>query len=182
MFKRILVALDGSPASNAGLKTAVQLALDQQALLYGLHVIDDSQLSLGFYAEVPVTTLQEVLVTMREEGRKTVQKAEAVALASGVILTPLIIEAQGQAVARAIVQQARKLKADLIVLGTHGRRGLRRVLMGSDAEAVLRDANVPVLLIRHPKRARPGPRAASGAPASTKRPRRTSSRAEPVLP
>jgi nucleotide-binding universal stress UspA family protein len=63
----------------------------------------------------------------------------------------------GGRAADAIVEEAGKWKADVIVLGTHGRRGLRRALLGSDAEEVVRNASVPVLLVRdrsldHPRR------------------------------
>jgi hypothetical protein len=60
----------------------------------------------------------------------------------------VLVEARAATVAHVIVQQAQKLKADVIVMGTHGRRGLRRALMGSDAEAVVREAGVPVVLVR----------------------------------
>lgn len=86
-------------------------------------------------------------------------KAEAVAQASGVDAHGMLVESHGQTVAQAIVNQARKARADVIVIGTHGRRGLRRLLMGSDAEAVLRESSVPVLLVRSAQRA---PRKQSG--------------------
>ena len=63
---------------------------------------------------------------------------------------PVLIEDIGMAVSDVIVSQAKKLKADVIVLGTHGRRGVSRLLMGSDAEGVVRAATVPVLLVRAP--------------------------------
>ena len=64
----------------------------------------------------------------------------------------MLVESRGHSVADTILEQARKTKADVIVLGTHGRRGLSRILMGSDAEAVVREARVPVLLVRSQER------------------------------
>jgi len=161
MFKRILVALDGSPASNAGLKAAIQLATDQRATLIGLHVIDGAAVALNFEGSYfPSSYVDTFYTSLRDSGRKTLAKAEALARAAGVELKPLLVEARGAAVAPAIVQQARKAKADVIVIGTHGRRGLQRMLMGSDAEAVVREAGVPVMLVRSSGRAKRAPRKA----------------------
>lgn len=162
MFKRILVALDGSPASNAGLKAAIQLASDQHATLLGLHVIDDAAIALNFEGSYfPSSYIDTFHASLRETGGKMLAKAEALAHGAGVEMKPLLVEARGAAVAHAIVQQARKAKADVIVLGTHGRRGLQRMLMGSDAEAVVREAGVPVLLVRGAERARRAARKAT---------------------
>ena len=86
-------------------------------------------------------------------------------------MKPLLVETRGQTVAHAILGQAQKTKADLIVLGTHGRRGLSRVLMGSDAEAVVREARVPVLLVRARERKarKAGAAAKPAAPATRSR-------------
>jgi len=178
MFKRILVALDGSPASNAGLKVAIQLASDQRAALLGLHVIDDAAIALNFEGSYfPSSYVDTFYTSLRETGRKTLAKAEALARSANVEIKPLLVEARGAAVAHAIVQQARKAKADVIVLGTHGRRGLQRMLMGSDAEAVVREAGVPVMLVRGAEHVKRAPRKAtkttaaraSPAPAQTSR-------------
>lgn len=66
----------------------------------------------------------------------------------------VLLETLGHRVAELIIKQAKKWRADVIVLGTHGRRGLARVLMGSDAEIVVRESPVPVLLVRAPLRRR----------------------------
>jgi nucleotide-binding universal stress UspA family protein len=62
-----------------------------------------------------------------------------------------LVEARTERVADTIVQEARDAGCDLVVMGTHGRRGFNRVLMGSDAEIVLRHCPLPVLLVRHPE-------------------------------
>ena len=165
MFKRILAAIDGSPASSAGLKSAIELAADQHATLLVLHVIDDFAIS-GIGLDGGFSTYTDTFFdAMRSNGRKILAKAEATARGEGVDMKGVLVETRAHTVAHAIVQQARMLKADVIVLGTHGRRGLRRVLMGSDAEAVVREANVPVLLVRGTTAAKrkpktPAPRAA----------------------
>jgi len=96
--------------------------------------------------------VDKVLDDLRANGRKVLAKAEALARDRGVEAKALLVETKGASIADTILAQAKKLRADVIVLGTHGRRGLRRAVMGSDAEAVLRDARVPVLLVRAPER------------------------------
>jgi len=150
MFKQILVAVDGSPTGNRGLKAAIELASSQAATLTVIHIVDDMQSVsyIGDMGYIPADYVDKLLDDLRSNGRKVLAKAKAFAGAAGVDVKPLLVESKGGTIADAILRQARKLRADTIVLGTHGRRGLRRALMGSDAEAVLRDSRVPVLLVR----------------------------------
>jgi nucleotide-binding universal stress UspA family protein len=154
MFAQVLVAVDGSTTGNNGLKAAIGLASDQKAVLTILHVVDDmaSVSYVGDLGYVPSGFVDKLLDELRANGRKVLAKAEALARDRGVEAKALLVETKGGSIADAILAQAKKLRADVIVLGTHGRRGLRRVVMGSDAEAVLRDARVPVLLVRAPER------------------------------
>jgi nucleotide-binding universal stress UspA family protein len=150
MFKQILVAIDGSPTGNRGLKAAMDLASSQAASLTVIHVVDDMQ-SVSYVGDmgyVPADYVDKLLEDLRKNGRKILAKAEAAARGAGIDVKALLVESKGGSIADAILAQARKQRADTIVLGTHGRRGLRRALMGSDAEAVLRDSRVPVLLVR----------------------------------
>jgi nucleotide-binding universal stress UspA family protein len=137
------------------LKAAIGLASDQRAKLSIVHVVDDTAgvTYVGDMGYVPVSYVDNLLDNLRANGRRVLTKAEAAARDGGVEARTLLVEAKGRTIAEAILDQARKLRADVIVLGTHGRRGLRRVLMGSDAEAVLREARIPVLLVRSPERA-----------------------------
>jgi len=155
MFKQVLVAIDGSPTSTRGLKAAIGLASDQRAALTVLHVIDNvaSVAYVGDMGYIPADYVDTMLADLRAGGRKLLAKAEALARENGVTAKTLLVESKGQAISDVIVREARKARADVVVLGTHGRRGLRRVLMGSDAEAVLRESRVPVLLVRAPERA-----------------------------
>jgi nucleotide-binding universal stress UspA family protein len=105
---------------------------------------------------VPPDYVDSLLSILRDTGTKLLHKAEAAAAKQGQAVTTAIIENLGATVAYAILRHARKVHADLIVMGTHGRRGLKRVVMGSDAEAVLRESRVPVLLVR--VEAQPTPR------------------------
>jgi nucleotide-binding universal stress UspA family protein len=89
-----------------------------------------------------------VIESMREAGKKAIEDGGALAKKAHVQADTAIIDGHGQVVSDAILEQAKKFGADLIVMGTHGRRGLNRLLLGSDAERVLRSAQVPVLLVK----------------------------------
>lgn len=150
MFKRIIVAIDGSAPSDHGFAVALGVATDQQATLYVLHAVDESLVLRGFIAAEPGTQtyIESMLEELRANGRKLLAKAQSAAAKKGQRVQSLLVETRGGSVADTIVAQARKLGADLIVMGTHGRRGWSRMVMGSDAEGVLREARVPVLLVR----------------------------------
>jgi nucleotide-binding universal stress UspA family protein len=184
MFKSILVALDGSAASNAGLKAAVQLASDQRATLVGVHVIDDAAITVNFEGGyVPPSYVDELHASLRDNGEAILAKAEAAARAAGVDMKTVLAQSRGRTIADAILGQVRKEKADAIVLGTHGRRGLARMLMGSDAEAVVRESRVPVVLVRTQERAKrkPGKSRKSGVTRSSpERPRAGKRAASPA--
>ena len=161
MFKQIIVAVDGSPTSNRGLKAAIGLASDQRATLSIVHVINDvaSISYVGDMGYVPADYVDTLLDDLRRNGQKVLARAAATAKAGGVTAKTTLVETKGGSIAEAILAQVRKVHADVIVMGTHGRRGLRRALMGSDAEAVLQEARVPVLLVRSREPSTPTSRA-----------------------
>lgn len=151
MYARILVATDGSATSDLAVEQAARLARDQKAQLRIVHVVEQSR--LAFAAAGPVAIdLEGVLEALRKFGRDALERARAVAGRSGVEAETALIgeEALDDRVAVILVAEARRWGADLIVLGTHGRRGLDHLLMGSVAEAVARIAPSHVLLVRTP--------------------------------
>jgi len=154
MFRRIMVPIDGSPTSNQGLKEAIALATDSSARLCLLHVVDELVMTQGFdgTAYIPENYIDEFIEALRQDGTKLLARAEEKVKRSNVKVETVLLETFGHRVAELIIKQAKKWHADVIVLGTHGRRGLSRLLMGSDAEIVVREAPVPVLLVRSPKR------------------------------
>ena len=85
---------------------------------------------------------------LHEAGQELLNQARAQAIDQGIAADVVLDEAPGRRLADAVLEQVRSWPADLIVLGTHGRRGVSRLLLGSDAEQVLRVAPVPVLLVR----------------------------------
>jgi len=152
MFQRILVPFDGSHASYRGLEEAIKLAAGQPVTLYLLHVVDDLAATPGMdgaiYISAPLG--ENLLRTLREGGERLLAKAEAQAAKANVKTETILVETRGYGVADVILRQAVNARADLIVMGTHGRRGLARLVMGSDAEGVVRETSVPVLLVRAP--------------------------------
>ena len=152
MFRRILVPIDGSPPSSKGLEEAIALAQDQSARLCILHVVDELLMMPAFDGSmyVPANYRDDFIKALRDEGRKLVAEAEAKVRRHRVKADVVLLETLGHRVAELIIKQAKKWRADVIVLGTHGRRGLARALMGSDAEMIVRESPVPVLLVRGP--------------------------------
>jgi nucleotide-binding universal stress UspA family protein len=145
MYKRILVPIDGSDTAKRGLKEAIALAADQKAALYVLHVTSDFPIMLEMANIINFDQYREGL---RQVGRQMLDEAKMLAGVAGVEAETQLRDLNGGRVAEAIVQEAKSTRCDLIVIGTHGRRGFRRALLGSDAEAVLREAPAPVLLVR----------------------------------
>ncbi|MGH8635965.1 MAG: universal stress protein [Burkholderiales bacterium] len=166
MYRKILVPIDGSNTSLLGLEHAIALASDQEASIRILNVVDEMVLTTMMVEPVAVP-IGDVLESMRVEGRKTLDKAVARAQKAGVKAEAVQIASRGKPVSDVIVADARRSRADVIVMGTHGRRGLNRLLLGSDAERVLHDAPVPVLLTR--RSGRKSARKKARSPASPRR-------------
>lgn len=146
MYQRILVPIDGSATSDLGIDEAIKLAKLTGASLRLMHVVDELTLCSGF--EPPAVLVTDMLPLMKEAGEKILAAGKARAEGAGVAVDTFLYQTYGASVCDLVVEQALAWKADLIVIGTHGRRGVNRLLMGSDAEQVLRIAPVPVLLVR----------------------------------
>jgi nucleotide-binding universal stress UspA family protein len=145
MFPRILIAVDGSDTSERALREAIVLAEEGASRLRIVHALD---LVIG-EIETPYE-LSEYEASLRADGERILKRAAQRANKAGVNAETSLLEVlqYGDRVADEIVREAEKWRASLIVIGTHGRRGFRRALMGSVAEGVVRIAGAPVLLIR----------------------------------
>ena len=142
MFKRILVPVDGSATSTKALTAALQLARDGGGRVRVMHSLDELTYLSGFEYS------GEVIKIARENAVKVLDDAMAIAKASGVQADQQLVDQPGQRLGQTVSDAALAWEADLVVVGTHGRRGNDRVLMGSGAEQVIRMAPVPVLVIR----------------------------------
>jgi nucleotide-binding universal stress UspA family protein len=147
-FRKILVAFDGSAASQRALDEAVRLAGTVSARLRLVHVMDELAWVNGF--EPARAYFDDVLPRMRRAGEELLARGMAQALAAGVQAESELLIGSSDRICDQLAAEARRWPADLIVAGTHGRRGTDRMLLGSDAEQIVRHAPVPVLLVRAP--------------------------------
>lgn len=141
-YRRILVPVDGSPTSNKALVAALQVARDSGGRVRLVHEVDELSLFTGF--ENGQILVEEV----RKAAGRVLTAAQEMANAAGVPAEVELLDRPGVRLGEAIAREARRWEADLLVVGTHGRRGMERLLLGSGAEQVIRLAPVPVLVIR----------------------------------
>lgn len=153
MYDKILVPVDGSEASMLGLNEAIKIAKAQGSKLRLVNIVNELILDYGYSPGVYAANLIESLI---KTGKGVLDAAEAAVRREGVKAETILLESIGGAAADLILAQAQEWSADLIVMGTHGRRGLARMAMGSDAEQVVRAASVPVLLVRGKAKAKSG--------------------------
>jgi nucleotide-binding universal stress UspA family protein len=148
-YKRIMVPVDGSATSTAGLNEALRLARSQKAKLKLIHIVDELMI---FSSAEAGLNIEPVVESMKRAGKRVLDRAAKLAAARGVRPETELWENATGRVAEVLVARAKRWRADLIVMGTHGRRGVNRMLLGSDAELVVRNSPVPVLLVRSSRR------------------------------
>jgi nucleotide-binding universal stress UspA family protein len=150
MYSKILVAVDGSDTSRHALQQAIELAKALSATVRMVHVVDMSWLPIG--PEIAIDTAV-MSAARRGAGENIISAARDTALKAGLAAEAALIETEtpNQHVAEAIAREAARWGAGLVVLGTHGRRGFQRLLIGSVAEQMARLSTGPVLLVPLPK-------------------------------
>lgn len=141
VYKKILVPTDGSAPSDAALQEALKFA---KVLGCGVRIVYVWEPMSYILAEGPV----DLSAAMRRQGEHVLDGAAAKAREAGVTPETALVEAADRRVPAAIADEAVRSQCDLIVMGTHGRRGFEHLVLGSVAEGVLRRATVPVLLLR----------------------------------
>ena len=146
MYQHILCPVDGSETSNCGMAEAIKLAKALNAQLRFLHVIDLYYPLMDANVAIDTVLIDDIL---RKHGNKVLSHAQQVANDAGVQADIKILETIANRVSKLVLEEAKTWPADLIVMGTHGLRGVSRILMGSDAETVLRKSTVPVLLAKN---------------------------------
>ena len=143
MYKKLLVADDGSEPCAAALNEAINLAKSVGAELHIVFVVFHPK-TFGH----PIVNLAAVEDELRAEGQAILDRAVAQAREAGVAATTDMVEATREPIPVTLLAAAAKAHADLIVMGTHGRSGIGRAVLGSVAESLLRAATLPVLLVR----------------------------------
>jgi nucleotide-binding universal stress UspA family protein len=144
MYQRILVPIDGSATASRGLDEAIRVAKLTNGQIRLLHVIEPP---VAFSPEVNAFAIADLIESIQQAGQDILRDARARVTAAGIAVDTHLGDEVGTTVADQVCRQVEQWKADLIVLGTHGRRGLKRLVIGSDAEEVLRRASVPVLMV-----------------------------------
>ncbi|HEY1092731.1 MAG TPA: universal stress protein, partial [Burkholderiaceae bacterium] len=142
----ILVPFDGSTASAQGLDEAIKLAKLTGARLRIIYEMDEMTGVMGLESYAVYSA--DLLASLQQAGAAILQHAKAKAKAAGVEAETEMFQSVGPRLVERVIEQVSSWKADLIVIGSHGRRGMARLLLGSDAEQIVRLAPVPVLLVR----------------------------------
>jgi len=144
MYAKILVPIDGSETSTLGLNEAIRLAKNQGGRIRLINIVNE----LIVVLPEAYVNIERVIDELRARGKAILDSSEATVRSGGVEVDTTLVEAMGNQAGDKIIQQAKEWGADLIVCGTHGRRGIRRIVMGSDAEYIVRHTPVPILLVR----------------------------------
>lgn len=145
MYSRILVPLDGSHTAERGLDEALKLCSGTAARLCLLHVIDAYAMLVELAS---IANSDQLMAQARKYGDGVLNAAKDKAAGAGIGADTSIVELTHGRISEAIIDEAARTGCDLIVMGSHGRRGVARMTLGSCAEQVLRSASVPVLLVR----------------------------------
>lgn len=148
MYQRILCPVDGSETAECGMKAAIQLAKTLKSELLFLNVIDLYFPIMDATGDFNVVYIDDIL---RTHGHKVLKNATDAALNAGVTAESKMLETIGHRVSKLILEEAIAWPADLIIMGTHGLRGMERLVIGSDAETVVRKCPMPVLLVKDGK-------------------------------
>ena len=144
MYRNILVPTDGSACADAGLEHAIKLAKSCGASLRLLTVIDLTTVASDWTG---AEAWEKILTGLRGYSAEVLERAQRPVKEAGLDVQSETVELPNGRVADAIVNVASNRRCDLIVMGSHGRRGFSRALLGSDAELVLRSSRVPVLVV-----------------------------------
>ncbi len=147
MFKRILVATDGSPLSQKAVTSAIAMAALNGAELVALTVVP--RYPTNYFEGAAVFTPEDIGRIEKqwtEAAQATLDAIAKQAEASGVRTKTATVSAD--LVAEAIIGAAKKHQSDLIVMASHGRQGIKRLLLGSETQHVLTHSELPVLVLR----------------------------------
>ena len=147
MYKRIMVATDGSHLSQKAVDSAIELAVLSKAELLAVNVIPH-YIQTYFEGSFAVSDVdsQKIEKQWAETAQKVLDKVEVQAKAKGVITGTKVVKSDD--IAHGLMDQASHYKADLIVMASHGRKGIKRLLLGSETLAVLTHVKIPVLVLR----------------------------------
>lgn len=147
MYQRILIATDGSPLSHKAVTHGLSLAAVSGANVVALKVVPRYPRSY-FEGGLPVDVndAKRIEKQWADAAQAMVDRVKAEGSAQGVIVKPVV--AKSDLVAEAVISAAKKHKCELIVMASHGRKGIKRLLLGSETQHVLTHSHIPVLVLR----------------------------------
>jgi nucleotide-binding universal stress UspA family protein len=148
VFRSLLVPVDGSDPSNAACALAIRLAADANAAIVFVNVVESDKIIASVMPGQGFADPTPAIQSLRAAGTEMLTDAVATASAAGVKVTSELLE--GDCI-ETVLECAKSHAVDLIVIGSHGRSGLQRLMLGSVAEGVLRHSPVPVLVTKAPK-------------------------------
>ena len=148
MYKKIIVAVDDSETSRCALAEAINIAKATAARLSIIHVADEVLLGMHHRTVSTTQDFDNAVTAIHAGGVEILEVARATARAAGVEADTIHLETMKRRVSEVLVDKARELGCDLIVIGRHGQRGLALLLLGSVAEQVARLSDASVLLVR----------------------------------
>lgn len=148
MYRRILVAVDGSATSNKAVTAALEMASFSggRSSIRLIHVLDEMAYFVGLDPYAGQSS--SVIGVMREAGEKILADGLAIVQSAGVQADTVLVDQLGSHLAETVAAEAKAWDASLVVVGTHGRKGIGRMLLGSGAEQIIRLSTCPVLVLR----------------------------------
>ncbi|MBT0963989.1 universal stress protein [Denitromonas iodatirespirans] len=146
MYKHIIVAVDDSPTSLRAIEEAAALSLNSGARLTVVHAVDEAL--FAHFNRATLASRDAVQQALLKEGQSVLDSALAAATAAGAKVDGRLLASEHQSTSDQIVQAVSGMGADLLVVGSHGRRGVQRMLLGSVAEKLLKKVNISVMVVR----------------------------------
>lgn len=147
MYQRILVATDGSELSQKAIDSALGLAAKLGASVVAVKVVPPYPQS--YFEGSMAVDIKQIARTEEHwaaEAMKGLESVQSAGVARGVTVTPTVV--RSDQVSEALIATAQKHHCDLIVMASHGRRGVSRLLLGSETQHVLTHSHIPVLVLR----------------------------------
>ena len=147
MYQRLLVPVDDSDTALEGLDEAVRLAKTDSSVVRLVHVLHQFERAPGHAAHGSFSSVRD---KMRGDGDALLSRCSERARQAGVVVETALLASITVGLADQIAEEALRWQADLIVVGTHGRKGIERILWGSEAQHLMQRTSVPVLLVQAP--------------------------------
>jgi nucleotide-binding universal stress UspA family protein len=146
MYRHIIAAIDDSDTSRRAIREAVALARSTNAELTLVHAVDEALFS--HFNHTTLANRDAVQSALINEGQSVLDEAARLATEAGLTPATRLLTSEHQSTSDQVAQAVRTLNADLLIVGSHGRRGVQRLFLGSVAERLLHKVTISVLIVR----------------------------------